>query len=419
MRALKQLFHWVRERPSLMIQAIPIWLSFLDPSFIPTQEQLAADSYDMLFEARAADCADAISMHEGPMSRPVPMAHSDPASLALIVSGLHCAQAWAEHFLRVCLEDPLGPQAKRFWPCVQNLLSLLRYENCVADTVLQIALPLWIAEARKRSVRQGEIQFGPWGQYIAGNYIALVLPTVKDDSPFHSSLEAAGEEFADAAYRHLQLALSEPGIEELSLSHAERTLMCLCTWVSSQRLRNPPEVFEERVVDAVMRVYAFAKRMQTKARDAARWQDTQAVMILCCQYLEAGIDSTDGYNMIAHAISQGLLPLLIRTNPWREEDSKIMSKHNPVALLFERNILGNMFILPIFGAVVKARLAMQSEGTTPLPETSAWYDVLVQRVERWVAPYKRALEVEASIRQERRCHYSRVSPGLILIIRLS
>jgi hypothetical protein len=402
-----------------MIQAIPIWLSFLDPSFIPNQEQLAAGSYDTLFEYRAADCADAISMHEGPMSRPVPMVHNDAARQALLVSGLHCVHAWAEHFLRVCLEDPLGPRAERFWPCVQTLLALLDYEGCVPDSTLRIAIPLWIAEAHKRSVRQGEIKFGPSGRCIAGHYIAIFLRTVADDSPFHNSLEAVGEELVDAAYRHLQLTLSEQGNEELKLSNAERALMCLCTWVSSERLRNPPGVFEERVIDAVMRVYAFAKRMQTEARDAARWQDTQDVMVLCCRYLEASIDSTDCYNLIAHAISQGLLPLLLRTNPWKEENSKIISDHNPVALLFERNILGNMFMLPVFHAIVQAMLEMQSADTASVPETRAWYDTLVRRVERWAAPYKRALEIEASIRQERRCHYSNVSPCLISIIRLS
>jgi hypothetical protein len=62
---------------------------------------------------------------------------------------------------------------------------------------------------------------------------------------------------------------------------------------------------------------------------------------------------------------------------------------------------------------------MQSAGTTPLPETRAWYDMLVRRVDRWTASYEHALEIETSIRQERRCRYSSVSSCLISIIRLS
>jgi hypothetical protein len=408
-----------------MIQAIPIWLSFLDPSFIPTQEQLTAGDYNAAFEYRAAECADAISMSKANTDWPEPVAHSDPPSRALIVNGLHCVQAWAEHFVRVCLDDPLGPRAVRFWRCAHNLLALLGYDDCRPETVLPIVVPLWIAEARKRSVRRGEVQFGPSGRYIAGHYIASLLPLVEEGSSLYDLLEPVGEEFADAAHRHLQLALSEQGVEGLKLKNAQRTLLCLCAWTNSERLRNAPGVFEERVVDAVMRVYAFAMRLQTETRYAALRENTYDVAALCCSYLHAGIpvDSTNYYDLTTYAISQGLLSLLVRTHPRIDENSKLMSKskhiYNPVVLLFETSILGNMFILPIFRAVVQAVQEMRSSGTTPLPETRAWWETLVQRVERWTVPYERAMEVETSVQQERRCRYSRVSPYLHSIIRLS
>jgi hypothetical protein len=406
-----------------MIQAIPIWLSFLDPSFIPTQEQLTAGDYNAAFEYRAAECADAISVTRSKANtgRPKPVAHSDSASLALLVSGLHCVQAWAEHFVRVCLEDPLGLRAVRFWRCAHSLLELLSYDDCVPETVLSIAVPLWIAEARKRSVRQGEVQFGPSGRYIAGHYIAITLPLLADGSPFFDSLKAAGEEFADAAHRHLQLAMSEQGTEGLKLSNTQRALLCLCAWITSERLGNLPGAFEKRVIDAVIRAYAFALRFQTETRYAALRENTHDVITLCCQYLQAGVfESTDYYDLTARAISHGLLSLLVRTHDfWNDENSKTMSTHNPMVLLIENSILGNMFVFPVFRAVVQAVQEMRSSGTTPLLGTGAWWVTLVQRVDRWAAPYERALEVAASIRQERRCHYSSVSPCLISIMRMS
>jgi hypothetical protein len=413
-RALAQLLKLVIESPSLIIQATPIWLSFLDPSFIPNQEQLTAGNYDTAFEYRAANCVDAISMNEGNMGRPKLFVHSDAASRALLISGLHHVQAWAEHFLRVCLEDPLGYRAQRFWQCVHNSLELLGYEGCVPETVLHIAFPLWMVEARKRSVRQGEIQFGMTGRYFGGNYIATYLPLVPDDSSFHALLEAAGEDVVDSAHRLLRLALLGQDDERLKLSNAERALSCICTWMTTERLRELPGLFGERVIDTVIRAYAVALRLQSEARDAARQQETQKVIVLCCQYLQSIILFADtSYDLIAHAVSCGLLSLLVCTRPWVKKNSKAMHNDdiNPVAELFKNSILGSMFMLPVFRAVVQAMLEMQTAGIAPLPETRAWYETLLQRVERWDAPYKRALDIETSIRQERRCHYSRVSPS--------
>jgi hypothetical protein len=408
-----------------MAQALPIWLSRLDPSFLPTQEQLTAGGYNTAFEYRAADCADAISMNEVNINELNSVDHSEASVQPLLIRRMDHVRAWAEHFLHLCLEDPLGPQAKRFWPCVHNILSLLRYKYYLPEAALHIALPLWMAEARKRSVRQGQIQFVPSrSRHVASDSIEYFLPMVADSPRFHDLLEAAGEELVNTAHCHLRLALPEEDSERLKLSNADHALCCLCAWVSSEQLRNLRGLFEKRIIDTIMSVYELCLRLQSEARDAVYRQDIQEVIEMCCQYLQALVYSTDHYDLMAHAISHGLLSLLLRTHPWIDEKNKIMSSSgvNPVALLLEESILGNMFMLPIFRAVVQAMLEMQSAGTTPLPETRAWYETLVQRVERWAAPYKRAFEVEASVRHERRCYYSaasRVCPWLISIVRPS
>jgi hypothetical protein len=416
LRALDRTVNRVRAEPSLMIQAMPLWLDLLDPVLVPAQVGALSDGPARL-ECRSAECLRAITMDTGPPSF-TPRLHLDAASRALAVEATSRIFAWAEHFLRVCLDDPLGPRAEPFWPILHAVFRVADDRIFQQEFIFRIAMPLWIAEANDFSVRVAESKLCPSGQFMGVGSITILLDFVsKEDTPLSSPLsvcfESVGSFVVETACQHVYLLpLKEVGPPTFYL--ALQAGACLSSMTRYNTLRKLPGLLDERLLYAFLRLYAYHLRCATELAEENFRESAWGAITSGFQYLLFAFRSDSAVHLIECAIAHGLLPLLFQTRPWEatEDHPKgFAAGDSPLAYMFEKIIVGHMVVLPIFSAVSTALRIMQDKRILPTPETRQWYDQIVQRLGRWDVPYQRALDVRAAVKARRRrsCFYSRVS----------
>jgi hypothetical protein len=374
LRALDRTVNRVRAEPSLMTQAMPLWLYLLDPVLVPAQVGALSDAPARL-ECRSAECLRAITMDTGPPSF-TPRLHLDAASRALAVEATSRIFAWAEHFLRVCLDDPLGPRAEPFWPILHAVFRVADYRIFQREVIFRIAMPLWIAEAIDFSVRAAESKLGPSGAFMSGGSISILLDFLsKEDSPLSLCFESVKFFVVETACQHVHLLpLKEVG--PLTFYQAVQAVMCLTFMTRSNTLRNLPGLLDERPLYAVLRSYAYHLRCATELAEENFHESAWSAIRSCFQYLLFAFRSDSAIHWIECAIAHGLLPLLFQTRPWEatEDHPKgFAAGDSPLAYMFEKIIVGHMVVLPIFSAVSTALRTMQDKRILPTPETRQWY----------------------------------------------
>jgi hypothetical protein len=366
-------------------------------------------------ESLAAKCLKGITLDEG-TPHYKPFAHTNTASRAVLVGASARIFAWTDYLLHVSLADPLGARAKPFWPVIHSVLELLNHDDFSRQALLSLVLPLWNAEALDRDVRKAELNLSGSGQYVGGDYVTtLIIDFLHDDSLEQPALMSVGKDIVETFLRHLRILPLKKAIL-IEVSQAHRALYGPCVLLRSERLRDLPGLVDTAFVDAVLRVYTFGLWVLSKTHDTGLRRNAQEIVELSVHYLQHVFHAPDNLVWIEHALSHGLLPLLFQTRPWIDErDNPLVffPGGDPVAYVFDKIILGHMFIFPLFQAILNSMNAMKADGTRPRAETRAWHRRIKDRISPWTDPLQLALSTrDAVIEGQRRCHYSQVSPPM-------
>jgi hypothetical protein len=403
----------VRKDNALLVSAVPVWIHLLDPALIPAAHlsDMAKDPH--LFEIRAASCLTAIAM--GAEASSTPLLHLDADSRALVVDAAPRLFAWLEHFITACLDRPSKSRAALFWPVIHRTLQLLVNKDFRQEDVLRVIMPVWVAEARQQRVRQAEVAFGLSGQYLAGKYLNKLLDLAQagEFEPL-DCWERMGHELVRAAYLHVHVLVLEV-FNLQGLAQAIQALATPCLMLRAPKLRILPGFVDDNLIAAVIDVYKYAVRGSAQLPEHAAstyGSSTAEVVTQCLQYLLFAFHTEHAFRWIHRAVREGMLPLLFQTTPWviqHDFPTTLRIGDNPVAYIFEEIILGHMFILLIYDAVVHSLYEIQQSETPPIPETSQWYHQLRVRVRRWKSLHVPAANVfKEVVNVLRQCAYSKV-----------